>query len=193
MTTDGASTDATAALPYNFAPYRAADWARAPLSDPADKEAVVRDRMLYLIEEEAPIHRDALFRRLASSFKSGKLTESVKKSLESALLSLAERVRVDLSGFVFLKDAPAPTVRIPTDAADCRPFEYVSKEELAEAIPVILQSVFGATPNELYHELARVYGIERMSDKVQKRCEEALFLLLMQERVRLLDGKIKLL
>ena len=151
------------------------------------------ERMHYIVLAEEPIHRELLFRRLASSFKSGKLTESVKKTLDSALAKLiADGIMFDASGFL-RASGEKPCVRLPKVGSEARAFEYVAKEELAEAMLVILKNAYGATPDSLYHELCRIYGYDRMTQKLRSHCEEALFTLLMTERVRLVEGKIKVL
>ena len=189
-TNDAANPDA----PYGFMRYVVADWARAPLQDSTNKDRVVIDRMRYLIAEEAPIHRELLFRRLASSFRSGKLTESVKKTLDAALTALlGEGITLDAAGFLRAKDMTTTPVRIPPEDGEARPFEYIAKEELAEAMLVILKNAYGALPDSLYHETARIFGYDRMTQKIRQKCEEALFSLLMTERVRLVEGKIQLL
>ena len=178
--------------PYGFARYQAADWARAPLTSPYDKARVTLDRMRYLLEEEAPIHKELLFRRLVTSFRSGKLTESVKKTLEEALGKLiGQEFTIDAAEFIWRAEKKTPTVRIPPIEGEARAFEHIPKEELAEAMLVILKNAYGATPDSLYHELCHVYGCDRMTQKIRTRCEEALFFLLMSEKVRLVDGKIK--
>lgn len=187
------ATGGCESTPYGFDIYREADWARAPITNVFDKERTVTERMHYIVLAEEPIHRELLFRRLASSFKSGKLTESVKKTLDSALAKLiADGITLDASGFL-RASGEKPCVRLPKAGSEARAFEYVAKEELAEAMLVILKNAYGATPDSLYHELCRIYGYDRMTQKLRSHCEEALFTLLMTERVRLVDGKIKVL
>lgn len=186
------SYERTPEAPYGFTRYQAADWARAPLTNTYDKTRVTLERMRYLIEEEAPIHKELLFRRLVTSFRSGKLTESVKRTLEEALGKLiGQEFTVDVAAFIWRADQKTPTVRIPPIEGEARAFEHIPKEELAEAMLVILKNAYGATPDSLYHELCYVYGCDRMTQKIRTRCEEALFFLLMSEKVRLVDGKIK--
>ena len=70
---------------------------------------------------------------------------------------------------------------------------HAQYQELAEAMLVILKNAYGALPDSLYHETARIFGYDRMTQKIRQKCEEALFSLLMTERVRLVEGKIRLL
>ncbi len=184
----------TKRAPYGFAYYVEGDYTRALVTNPFDKEKTTAERMEYLIAEEGPIHKDLLFRRLAPSFRSGKLTESVKKTLQAALDSISEkRVTIDTACFITPIESFTLTVRIPTKESEPRPFEYIAKEEIALAMMTILQETVGALPDELYHEIARVFGYDRMTPKIRSRCEEALFTLMMKEEVRLVDGKIKVL
>lgn len=181
------------ATPYGFCEYELEDPARATVRDYGDKTGIAIDRMRYLIEREAPIAREWLYRRLAATFRSGKLTESVRKLLDAAWRSLEnEGFYADGGDFLYFAHFTAPLPRIPRDEATQRPLEYVAKEELAEAMLVILSSTVGASADSLYHELTRAYGYERMTAKQRTRCEEALFTLLMRERVRLVDGKLVL-
>lgn len=185
--------DGREGAPYGFAYYECEDPMRAALCDYGDRLATARDRMRYLVEREAPIGREWLYRRLAATFRSGKLTESVKKLLDAAWQLLEkEGFFEDGEEFLYPRGFTVPIPRIPRDEASLRPFDCIAKEELAEAICVILRSAFGVLPDGLYHELLRVYGYERMTPKARARCEAALFTLLVSERARLVDGKIVL-
>ena len=184
-------TDTPATTPYGFTVYELDDPARASVRDHSDRLGVASDRMRYLVEREAPIAREWLYRRLAATFRSGKLTESVRKLLDAAWKTLEnEGFYADSADFLYFGGFSSPCPRIPRNADEARPLEYIAKEELAEAMAVILSSAVGATPDSLYHELLRVYGCERMTAKLRARCEEALFTLLVRERVRLVDGKL---
>ncbi len=183
--------EAREATPYGFRKYELEDPVRAPVRDYSDKTGVVSDRMRYLIEREAPISREWLYRRLAVTFRSGKLTESVKKMMDAAWNALEkEGFYADGAEFLYPAEFSLPVPRVPCDTATLRPFEHIAKEELAEAMLVILGSAYGASPDSLYHELTRAFGYDRMTAKIRVRCEEALFTLLMRERVRLVDGKL---
>ena len=181
-------------IPYGFSYYREADWARADVSDRSDKNGVIAERILYLVKEEAPLHRELLYRRLATSFRAGKLTESVKATLDKAvdtLLSEGKLIESEENFFKLSESVPV-TVRIPAPDTTPRPFDHIATEELAAAMLQIIRETFGVLPDDLFLETVRLFGYERMGARMRAFLERALYRLLMDEKVVRVDGKIKL-
>jgi len=181
-------------IPYHFTYYREGDCFRASLRDKNDKNTVIADRMLYLVGVEAPIHKELLYKRLAPSFRAGKLTENVRRILDGVLDELLQSgslTELEENFFVLSSEDPI-TVRIPAPDTQPRTFDHIATAELAEAMALLVKETFGVLPEELFLETVRVFGFERMSPRMRTSCDKALYHLLMSERVVRIDGKIRL-
>ncbi|MBQ7364085.1 MAG: DUF4011 domain-containing protein [Clostridia bacterium] len=190
---DGA-TNSCHDTPYGFSYYREADCFRAPIRNPSDKDGVIADRMRYLVEKEEPIAKDVLFRRLAPTFRTGRLTETVKKTLHrvlEALLDKGELYEISENFFTISENSPI-TVRIPAPGSPPRSLDEVATAELAQAMLTVIKDTFGVTPNALFQEVIRLFGYERMSARLTSHCDRALYTLLMREEVVAIDGTIRL-
>ena len=69
------------------------------------------------------------------------------------------------------------------------PIEYISKEELVEAMLVIARVCIGTTPDSLFRETARAYGYNRTGAKIQNSLRLAYDELLASGKAKETDGK----
>ncbi len=175
-----------------FAFYREADWSKAPHSAARDRETVTAERIFYLVKEEAPLHKELLYRRMAPAFKSGKITEGLRRVIDGVLEGvLSSVVLCDERGFLTLKTT-AVKARLPLPGATPRPMEYIAREEVADAILTLLSVTVGITVEDLFSETARLFGFERIGQKIKAKLDEALFFLMMTEKIALFEGKVEL-
>ena len=146
-----------------------------------------------VIEIEQPIHFDELCRRVAPLFGKQKATsyvvDKVKFQIEEG--SLKREVSMDRDLFITIDGFANPTPRKST--ASPRKIEYISKEELIEAMKIIIARSFGITPHNLCVVTAKEFGYKRVSDNILGRFEKAYKTMLETDVAKEIEGKVVLL
>ncbi|NLL32072.1 MAG: hypothetical protein GX252_01885 [Enterococcus cecorum] len=71
-----------------------------------------------------------------------------------------------------------------------RKIDYVSTEELAEAMWIIAKKSVGSTKDSLIQKVANSYGYNRMSENILLAMQKAYNSLLRRKRIQKIEGKI---
>ena len=175
---------------YDFSYYQETDIYKIPKV--SNYETYLTDTINYVVKEEAPIHFELLCKRVAPLFGNQKVTAKVKNWVESIINSNLKNVVTEKDNFVWHKKNNAIKVRIPSVSGEGRVINYISTEELEEAMVVIAGKSFGISKNDLYIIVARAFGFSRTGSSIIQAMETACSQLLDNGRLRDVDGKIVL-
>ena len=169
--------------PYGFAATVTTDLSVLPRNKSGYPE--VTDCIMAYVDNEFPIHFELLCQRLAPLYGNEKATIKVKREVDYGISRLHGKI-IRKGDFLFPKEWEKITIHIPNS----RKVNYISIEELAEAMNTILHSVIGITREGLCMETTRVYGWQRMTQGIGASMNAACDLLIQQGRAQELNGKI---
>lgn len=152
-----------------------------------DRYSNVRDYIMVALHNEYPIHYDSLCRSLAFLWGNEKATSKVRNEINYYLGDLVKKKQVIIKcNFLY----PVDYKTIEPKSNNSRPIDMVSIDELAEAMLRIAKVCIGPTVEALCTETARAYGYSRNTSKVTAAMKEAYELLLRNERIKEIDGKV---
>ena len=150
----------------------------------------VSETIKKTIEDQQPIHFEALCRILAPIWGNQKATNVIRREVNYYFQwHLNDIVKVD-GDFVSLVGFNDLKVRVPKSSYDIRPIEYISEDELALALTTIVKHSFGITHDDLITETARVYGFKRTGGKISSTLRKIYNQLVANEKIKEIDGKV---
>lgn len=150
----------------------------------------VAETIKRTIEDQQPIHFEALCRILAPIWGNQKATNVIRREVNYYFRwHLNDIVKVD-GDFVSLVGFNDLKVRVPKSSYDVRPIEYICEDELALALTTIAMHSFGITPDDLITETARVYGFKRTGGKISSTLRKIYTQLVANEKIKEIDGKV---
>ena len=153
--------------------YRTCDPFKAPNISAAGNN-LLSGRILYVMEQEAPIHKDLLYKRMAPVFGNKKATAPIRRAVDSCIRDyLSERI-LERNDFLYIPGQNNIRARAPETEDDLRPIEYICPEEIQDAILRIIAVAFGLTPEGLTAETAKAFGYERTGPKLRQYIAENL-------------------
>lgn len=126
-----------------------------------------------------------LCEELDSLFGDNDSTKTIKHQVDNGLRHLRKQI-VQRGGFLF----PVNYGKITPRQNNTRIIDYVSEEELAEVIIMVLDKCMGETKENLCKKAARAYNYKLMTDSISAAFERAFDLLLEENRIKVLDGKV---
>lgn len=143
------------------------------------------DCIKAVVYNEFPVHYELLCRKVAPLFGNEKVTVKIHREVDYALQSINGIIRK--GDFLY----PAGNVKItPKVIGNTRPINYISPDEIAEAMFIIVTKSFGITKESLFQTTAREYGFNRSGERIHTALQQAYELLLESGRVRESDGKV---
>ena len=142
------------------------------------KTARVRKTLIKIAKREAPLHQDLLAKRLTLAWQVGRLTS---KAAERAARVIDEAVaagELKREGrFVWLAEQDPERydkVRVPADGDDApRDIDEVPPQELEQAVSAVLRRTIAIPREDLMREVAELFGLSRLTPRVQPITEEA--------------------
>lgn len=187
------STDSTGEVhALQFAKYRACDPWRAQYVSGEDNYSNLERRIMYVMEHEAPIHKELLYKRLATVFGRQKATAPVIRTVDDCIARRMSRKMTQRGDFWYLPNTNDIVARVPVTEDDKRPMEYICPEEIENAIVEILKLAFGLTLDDLVAETARQFGFQRRGPKINQVIIGIYERMLEQNIVKVSDEKIYL-
>lgn len=134
----------------------------------------VYDVMMAVLAQEAPLHSDELFKRVAAHWGIQRVTSRIESQMLGYLTQLTRNKLILLDdGFVRLPE----TKIVPRDRvrAGLTPkAEYIAIQEYQAAIHYILSYRGAMMLDDLQKEVARMMGFARSGNKVQERLSTAI-------------------
>lgn len=171
------------ANPYGFDAPNTTDFSTLPRSQGGYLK--LADCIELLVHNEYPIHYELLCQKVSPLLGREKTTSVVRKEVDCALRSLAERV-VRKGDFFY----PASFVDIPVRQANGRNIKYISTDELAAAMLRVLSKCVGTTRAALIDETTRALGFNRRGANITKAMNEAFDNLILDEKIQEISGKV---
>ena len=144
-----------------------------------------------IIEIEQPIHFSELCRRVAPLYGRQKVTPVVTYEVNYQIQKfLNKEVIMSKDLFITTKDFTTPIARKTSDSI--RKIEYISQEELIEALKIVTSQSIGITPHDLCVITARELGYKRTSSHILYYLNEAYKTMLKTKIVQEIEGKVSL-
>lgn len=130
-----------------------------------------------ILEVEAPLSEEWLLKRVAWMFGREKVTSVVQREYETRMYGCDRNGIIRRNGFLYLKDQNGFMLRVPGEYAEKREIKYISLEELAAGMLVIIEHNVTVDKAGMFKLLANELGFQRVSDNILARFEGALELL----------------
>ena len=168
---------------YGFDEYKSVEWREFWNGD-------VKETIKNVIENQQPIHFEALCRILAPIWGNQKATNVIRNEVKYYFRNYLyndvhlEDDFVSLNGFNDLK------VRVPNTSNDIRPIEYICDSELALALTTIAQHSFGISPENLITETARAFGFKRTGGNISFNLRRVYEKLTLEGKIKEIEGKV---
>lgn len=159
------------------------------LSSDAALGSVIAE-LVRIVDVEAPVHKDAVIRRLARAYGLKRTGGTIRMIAERAILRAEAQSLIRVRGeFLWWADDRPVTPRRRKDGEE-PPIEEISLEEIAAAMQMALKAHFGMDAATLITESSRMLGYDRTGERVRKRMTEALNMLLASGWASVQDGVI---
>jgi hypothetical protein len=189
-----AATSAETGGSYGFIEYREAAWQETPnINDKTDHNDGIAEIIKYIIGIEQPIYIELLYRRMAGVFGNQKVTVLVRDTVDRALKSkrLKGLIVKDKDDFITLADFHELKVRIPANGDKPRQIDFISPGEIGLAMLSIAGKAIGLTPEALIDATVKALGYARKGERMIACMGGAFERLVKQGRVKLIDGKVR--
>lgn len=147
----------------------------------------------YSVDKEYPIHFELLCKKIAPFLGNQKVTVKIKNIVSNTIQNLCRETVEIKENYCWPKNNSKVVVRIPEkDSYEIRQIQYISKEELAEAMTIIIDKSFGISINDLTSITAKVFGFNRVGNKITKAINNAYNYLIEKDQIIIQDDKVKL-
>ncbi|WP_417851075.1 DUF4011 domain-containing protein [Thalassoglobus sp.] len=180
---------------FQVEPYREASFEIIALNPLPEMHSDTIDKYcLKVLRLESPIHSAELARRLASLTNS-KAGKRVVRSVEESVLRLQRRGEVQYIGD-FIETVPLQEVvvrdRSSVTSSGLKKAENIPESEIGLAIVLLLHENGNAEKEELLKAAASVFGIKRLTVKVQSHFDSVLENLVAREAVESSDSVLSI-
>jgi hypothetical protein len=156
----------------------------------SDHTQFIANVIKFVVEREYPIHYELLCKRVAPLFGNQKVTVKVRNSVDTVWKKRLKDSLIKKEDFCWIKGLKAIKVKIPIPNGECRPINYISTEELAEAMYEIAVKSVGIAKKDLYVVTARAFGFNRTGGNIIVAMEKTCMYLIEEGKVKEVDEKI---
>ncbi len=144
----------------------------------AAKTARVRKTLIKICKREAPIHQGLLAKRLTLAWQLGRLTSKAAERAAAVVDEAVATGELKRDGqFVWLAEQDPERydkVRVPADGDDApRDIDEVPPQELEQAAFAVLRRTIAIPRGDLMREVAELFGLSRLTPRVQPTIDEA--------------------
>ncbi|MBV4426491.1 DUF4011 domain-containing protein [Clostridium tyrobutyricum] len=147
--------------PFEFEAYKETNIYDVPKS--YDFNKYLSDVVVYVVQNEYPIHFELLCKRVAVLFGNKKVTVKVRRGVKYIINNFVCDLVEMKCDFCWIKDAGNICVRISSEEkGNVRPIQYIAKEELSKAMIEILNKSLGIVLHDLLNTTAKVFGFNRV-------------------------------
>ena len=187
------SSETEISNPYGFVEYNEAVRNEAFVPMKFDNADRVAEEIKYIVGIEQPIYVDLLYQRMAGAFGNIKVTAPVKNAVDRVMRSnsLNGIIIKDKDGFITLAGFQELQVRVPQAGSSPRQINFIAPDEIGLAMLTIAQQAIGLTTEGLIDATTKVLGYPRKSERLIACMNNALERLKKQERIKLMDGKVR--
>ena len=143
-----------------------------------------------ILETEAPLSEEYLLKRIVSLFGREKVTKVVLTDFNQKMYRCGTNGILRKNGFLYLKGRTDYRFRVPGERRDIK---YISIEELADGLYVLIKQNVTATKDGLYKTMTNLLGFSRTGDAIVSRYDEALAMLNKAGLIEIKNDQISLL
>lgn len=151
-----------------FPEYKQADVYRFSVTD--NFQSFVKKVM----DIEAPVSEEWLLKRIPWMFGREKVTKAVKDEYEKKMFRCERNGIIRRNGFLYSSGMKEFELRVPNGVDDKRDINYICREELGSGMFEIIKQNMSIEKESLYKYLAKLLGINRLTDKVVWKMDDAL-------------------
>ncbi|VAW30381.1 hypothetical protein MNBD_CHLOROFLEXI01-3046 [hydrothermal vent metagenome] len=142
-----------------------------------------------LVEEEGPIHKDVVKRRIAGLFQV-RMGSRISQKLDDAILNAEMKNGVKANGnFLWSENGKNATLRIYNGGKSKRLIEHIPLQEIALAIIECVQNSISISEDDLVKETARLFGL-RATRKVSTKIKRVIRILISANKLTQKSEKI---
>lgn len=173
-----------------FEYYEVSDPSKVPHTAGKDYMSDLAGKIMFVMDKEAPIHRELLYKRLAPVFGNRKVTVLVRRTTDDCITRmLPDRIRIK-DDFLYKKGQTGIRARIPKEGEEPRAMEHICREEICDAILTILRSAYSLTREDLTAETGRAFGFVRTGPRIRQCVEDSIRKLQGAGNIMETDGKL---
>lgn len=160
-------------------------------------DANLLDHLVDVVAVEGPIHEDLLARRVANGWGIARVTKNPQQRLAELVVQLEAAGRLKHHGEFVWPPTQDPVTyrafRAPTNEVESeRELPMIAPEEIANAAAAVLRDAGSLDRNALTREVARVFGVQRLGEKVRESIERGLQVLETSGRCATTNGRVQL-
>lgn len=149
----------------------------------SDDAAIIGDsrkgrlgKILEVVKNEAPVSEEWLLKRMCCLYGREKVTSYVTETFGREMARPEDYGYVRRKGFIYVKDNHRYILRVPSESFR-RELKYICNEELAAGMLFFIKKNISVEKEGLYQTMAKILGYKRLTDDMEERFDEALFLL----------------
>jgi len=129
---------------------------------------VLQEYVTRVLEAEAPVHRDLLYKRVREAFGVGRIGSLIKANIDFvAARATASGRRVQLDDGGFYRTGPATAVRVPADLEHARNVSQTPPDEIDLAVVGVVRDAVTAEPEAVVTAVSRLFGWKRAGSDIQ--------------------------
>lgn len=172
--------------PYGFVYYK-----EAALDD-LIKFNHFTEMIFHVVSVEYPIHLELLSKRLLPFFKQQKVTKRVRETVQQVTVQyLLDKIDIR-NDFFWIKSKTEASARKPTSDKEIRSIQYISTEEIADAMFKIIKNSFGIDESNLISITSKEFGFSRTGNNIMQTMQTVYQDLLNAARIKVHGDKVSL-
>lgn len=145
-------------------------------------------QILHVVETEQPLHREELYRRLASAMGFDRVSLTVRSQIEVELHAMENEQLEIKDDFIQFRGFALSSPR----KAGNRAIDMISPEELGLVFLLVLRNTIGISRDDLFSESARLLGFERRGPRISRAMETCFQKMEDAGQLRCIEGKVQL-
>jgi len=147
----------------------------------SEKQNLVQE----IVSVESPIHIKELCLRVIQHYGMNKVGSKILLIIESVVGHLARSNKVFCkNGFIYSENKPYLKIRTRENSCPVTNIDFVSRDEIHNAISLVLVKEISTPRTELVPKVARIFGYQHTGKKIQNRIKEQIAYLLRVKIIR---------
>ena len=142
-------------------------WISAELGE-VEARPALQEFIKKVLADEAPLHRDLLYRRVREAFGVGRVGARIKDNVEFVARRITidgAPVKIDSSGF--FRGAPLSEVRVPISDDDIRTIGQTPPEEIDLAVANLVRDAVTISDDDVIAAIRVLFGWRRAGGDIQ--------------------------
>ena len=144
-----------------------------------------QDLVQKIISVESPIHIKELCLRVIQHYGMNKVGSKILLIIESVVGQLVRSNKVFCKNdFIYNSNKPFLKIRTRENSCPVTNFDFVSRDEIDNAISLVLVKEISTPRTELVPKVARIFGYQHTGKKIQNRINKEIAYLLRVKKIR---------